>query len=92
LKTHLSTEPEQTIKQFKIDLKEKIKAVKELDKKDNNYKRFNDIFIKINKHRPIETLSVADEGYTFFISGKIYKVTGYFSHINQLFGIGKYNN
>lgn len=91
LKTHLSSDPEKTLRVFKADLKEKIKAVKELKETDDNYIRFNDIFKKINSHRPIETLDIVDEGYCFFIDGKIYKVTGYFSHINQLFGIGKYN-
>lgn len=90
LKTHLSSNPEKTIRIFKSDLKEKIQAVRKLNKDDKDYERFNEIFVKINKHRPIETLTVADEGYTFFINGKIFKVTGYFSHINQLFGIGKY--
>jgi hypothetical protein len=90
LKTHLSVDQSKTEATFRTDFKEKIKWVQSLPKDDDLRKRFDRDFIRLNKHVELETFTIAEEGYTYFYDGYIKKQTGYFSFINQLFGVGKY--
>jgi hypothetical protein len=90
LKTHLSPNIEKTKKEFQNDFSKKLKAFSDSELNSNDSERFGDTLSDLTNFTNIFDLSLCEEGYTFFIKNIIYKVTGYFGYINQLFGIGKY--
>lgn len=92
LKTHMSPDPKKTEEIFRKDFHEKIMWIKSLPKDDPKYIKFDEDFRRLNKHRSVTDLTICEEGFTFFVDGVLYKATGYFSFINQLFGVGRYFN
>jgi hypothetical protein len=92
LKTHISSDPERTAVVFRKDFDEKIKWIQSLDQDDPNHQRFDENFRRLAQHTDISKLKINEEGFTFFSeNGILYKITGYFSFINQLMGVGKFN-
>lgn len=79
---------DQTIQQISKNLKDQIQKIKSSNDPDA-IKKLTAELNKINKLGGLKNL-VGSEGITFWKNGKIYKMTGLFSKINQIMGLFKY--
>ena len=86
----LSVNPDESIQQIKTAVD---KAIKDIES-SNDINAINKMTQQLQRLNAIGGMDavIPSEGITFMFNGKLYKLTGAFSPINQLLGILKYGN